>query len=458
VPSSSEEGFVLVEVIVSAMIITIAAIGIFSAFTAAEKSTADERHQAQAHGLAQADIARMRTMRISQLSPTLSETKTVTLEGTPYTVNSDAQFINAKTGTDTCDEKEASADYIRIRSTITWPGIGSRPAVIETSLVAPPNSTVRAESGALIVQVEDGEEHLIPGIPISGDGPTPFSRETGENGCAVFGNLLEGEYEVNATVPGLVDPDGDESGTTKTSVVAEATKTLKLQYDTPGLLKARFFARFEGSSGKKTPVNAQAITLFNTGMSEARSFQSKIEPPTYLGNPVSELEATSLFPFDDGYTVYAGACEANNPNPDGKHPSEAVVQATVAPGGEAEVELELPVLHLQVYKSEKGKTKEKAGAVEGSVWDTNCPSSSLPAIKFTTNSEGAVNIPLPFSMVEPGEAAYTVCAVGTANDGNRRLREEREISDPASLTNVPAGGTGSVYLRSGSKSSSGKCP
>ena len=163
--ASGEEGYVLVEVMVSAMIITIAAIGVFTAFTAAEHSTAQERHQAQAHGLAQADIARLRTMRISQLSPSLTETTTKTVEGSPYTVLSDAQFINAKTGTDTCDEKEASADYIRIRSTITWPGMGARPAVVETSLVAPPNSTARAESGALIVQVLERRRPSGPGNP-----------------------------------------------------------------------------------------------------------------------------------------------------------------------------------------------------------------------------------------------------------------------------------------------------
>ena len=191
------------------------------------------------------------------------------MKALPNTVLSDAQFINAKTGTDTCDEKEASADYIRIRSTITWPGMGSRPAVVETSLVAPPNSTARAESGALIVQVLDGEDHLVPGIPISGTGPTPFSRETGENGCAVFGNLLEGKYDVKATMPGgTVDPDGDESGTTETSVVAEATKVLTLRYDTPGELAAKFVTRYGSSTETPKAATAQAITLFNTAMTE----------------------------------------------------------------------------------------------------------------------------------------------------------------------------------------------
>ena len=449
------------------MIITIAAIGIFSAFTASTRATEQERHQAQAHGLAQADIARLRTMRVSQLSPSLTETKTVTLEGTPYTVLSDAQFINAKTGTDTCDEKEASADYIRIRSTITWPGMGARPAVKETSLVAPPNSTARAESGALIVQVQNGEDQLVPGIPISGTGPTPFSRETGENGCAVFGNLLEGEYKVNATMPGgTVDPDGDESGTAETSVVAEATKVLLLRYDTPGELSAKFVTRYGSSTEEPKAATAQAITLFNTAMTEARVFKSVVGPPTLpAGQPISEIKtANSLFPFDDGYSVYAGSCEDNNPDPEGKHPSAAVVQATVSAGGNAEAKIELPALRLTVYRGSNTGSAKAPGA-EVVIHDTNCTSAGLPALKGTTGTEGAalgvLNIALPFSQDDTSSAilnGYTVCAYGkAANNNNRRSKEEPKVNVPAVATDIPGGKSLDLFLEGTGTSGGSKC-
>ncbi len=473
VSASGEEGNVLIEVMVSAMMITIASIGVFTAFTAAEHSTAQERHQAQAHGLAQADIARLRTMRISQLSPSLTETTTKTVEGSPYTVLSDAQFINAKTGTDTCDEKEASADYIRIRSTITWPGMGARPPVKETSLVAPPNSTARAESGALIVQVINGENQAISGIPISGSGPTPFSHDTGENGCAVFGNLLQGDYKVSATVPNMVDPDGDESGTTNVSVVAEATRPLTLQYDTPGELFAKFVTRYESSTETPKAAKSQAITLFNTEMSEARAFKSVEGLPA--GQPLPEIKATSLFPFDDGYTVYAGSCEENNPDPEGKHPSAAVVQSTVPPGGTANATIELPALRLTVYRGRSTDTpKVPAPGAEVVIRDTNCTAAGLPPLRYTTNAAGVIenpsienpekkvkNIALPFSRDDTSSATlngYTVCASGKASDSNTRRKEETKVNVPNIETDIPGGKSLEIFLRDGTTSGSGICP
>jgi Tfp pilus assembly protein PilV len=452
--ASGEEGFVLVEVMVSAMIITIAAIGVFSALTAAEKSTAQERHRAQAHGLAQADIARLRTMRISQLSPSLSETTTKTVEGTPYTVLSDAQFINAKTGTDTCEEKEASADYIRIRSTITWPGMGSRPAVVETSLVAPPNSTAQAESGALIVQVQNGAEELVPGIPITGSGPTPFSRETGENGCAVFGNLRAGKYLVSATVPGMVNPEGEESGTVETSVVAQATKVLVLEYDTPGELIAKFVTRYEGEAKPATASTARGITIFNHLMAEPRAFKST------SGLPLAEVTAgkteTSggLFPFDDGYSVYAGICGLNNPDPKSEHPSAAIVQATVTAGGKVVATIELPALHLRVWTgSSSGSPGVVASGAKVVLTDTDCAAAGKLSVdsenkQLKTNTEGKLNIGLPFSRNETGAPdGYTVCVSGIGSNGKQMKREVTKVSVPNSSTNIPGGAERTIYLR-----------
>ena len=88
-------------------------------------------------------------------------------------------------------------------------------------------------------------------------------------------------------------------------------------------------------------------------MTEARVFKSTIGLPTTPGRqPISKIEATSLFPFDDGYTVYAGSCEENNPDPEGKHSVGRRHPGEVLPGGKAEVTLELPVLRLHVYTTE----------------------------------------------------------------------------------------------------------
>ncbi len=53
---------------VSAVIVVILASGTLFAISATKKSSAEERHRATAHGIAQEDQARMRGFRISALS------------------------------------------------------------------------------------------------------------------------------------------------------------------------------------------------------------------------------------------------------------------------------------------------------------------------------------------------------------------------------------------------------
>lgn len=449
----------MVEVLVSAILLTVAAIGVFNAFDASTRATAQERHRAQAHGLAQADLARMRTMRISQLSPFLKETRPLGVDGTTYTVKSEADFINATTGTDTCDEENASADYIRIRSTVTWPSIGVREPVVTESLVAPPNSTAKTESGALIVEVVNGAREPRVGVPISGSGPTPFSRETGDNGCAVFGNLLEGNYDVTATVPGTIDPEGKEPGSVDADVVAEATSILTLEYDKPGTIETEFVTRPESATGPQVPAKALAFSAYHTRLLEARAFKSE------NGLPQLKLKAATLFPFDTPYAVYAGACEANNPDPNAESPSEAIVDVDVLPGETATAKVELPALRLKVYKGEKSKPGELAPGATVKIKDGNCTSAGLPQLVYTTNSKGELAEPgLPYSRKKGSTGGYTVCVSGVATDGKQRRVTESNVSVPAtvsvppSATDIPAGTSLSVYLRDGSSSSGGTCP
>ena len=166
----SERGSILIEVLVSAVMLVITAVGVFSAFEAGNRASAEERHRAQAEGLAQADLTRMRTMRISDLV-NLHETEVVTIAKTPYTVDSVATFETDENGTASCEEGEVSADYIEIRSTVSWPTLGTRKAVVQSSLVAPPNGSVSASSGSLAIQIENAESGGVAEVGLNGSGP-----------------------------------------------------------------------------------------------------------------------------------------------------------------------------------------------------------------------------------------------------------------------------------------------
>lgn len=440
-----EAGSALVEVLVSAIVIVLAAIGVFTALESASRSTAQERHRAQAHGLAQADLARMRTMRISDLS-NLDQTRQAVVDGKAYTIKSIAAFQTDATGTASCESGLASADYIQIRSTVTWASIGSRPPVIAQSLVAPPNGSVSADSGALAVQIEDAQSEGIEGVTLVGSqegGEGSFGGPTGSNGCAVFGNLPEGNYSLEVTDSSLVDGDGNPPKPQLTSVVAESTNTLALQYDEPGTIETGFETWV---GGELVPTAFDSVVVFNTGMTVARTFGSP-------GVAAEAVEATTLFPFVSPYAVYAGTCEENNPNPGGEpEPPPAIADALVSPGGITPVTLQLPPLNLTVWSGpgEAEKGVPVAGA-EVALDDTGCPvgdeGEEVPLRRsFTTNKAGGLDAPgLPFGQ-------YDVCVAY----GGKHVAETG-VEVPADPEALEAGATREFFIGH-PEAETGPCP
>ena len=63
-----QDGFAVIEVVVSAMVMVAIGGGALAALQASDRSVADERHHARAFGVAQQDQARMRSLKISELS------------------------------------------------------------------------------------------------------------------------------------------------------------------------------------------------------------------------------------------------------------------------------------------------------------------------------------------------------------------------------------------------------
>jgi Tfp pilus assembly protein PilV len=430
---SDEQGSILLEALVSGILLVITAVGVFSAFDAGTRASAEEWHRAQAQGLAQADLARLRTMRISALS-NLLQTKVVTIEKTPYAVESTAEYQTDKTGTASCKAGTASADYIQIRSTITWPSLGSRAPVVEESLVAPPNGSVSAKSGSLAVQIEDAANGGVEGVGLNGTGAGTFSGVTGENGCAIFGDLPAGNYTLTLTGASLVDKNGEAPKPQTTSVVEEATNTLALQYDFGGTVAVSFQTRV---GGVLVPSSADSVVAFNSGMQKAKAFGT-------VGTPKAEVTASPLFPFTSAYSVYAGTCKEDNPGE--ASPEAAIGEPIVSAKATTPVTIELPALHLTAWS---GTEAAPGGPVEGAqvkVTDTKCAVEAPDVRTFTTNSKGELPDPgLPYS-------TYNVCVAGGGKHVN-----VAGLKVPAKAEELAAGTTLSVFLGAAG-AETGACP
>lgn len=393
------------EVVISAVLVVLIAVGVLGGLDSAGRASAEERHRAQAHALAQADQARMRAMSISDLSG-FAQVRTVVDDGARYTIDSGTQYVSDETGTSSCEPGVASADYIQITSTVTWATMDTRPPVVSKSIIAPPNSSVTANSGALALSVVDSESNGIAGITISGTGPKNFSAVTGPTGCIIVGNLPAGNYSVTPSVGSRVNKDGLGSQATTTSVTAQSTNTVVLQYDQPGSIPVTFTTRVSGSLVASA---ANGIVAFHTGMTVARTFG-----PGLGATPVSQITATPLFPFTSPYTVYAGSCVGNNPDPAGtRDPAilPALADVIVPRGGSAAAVVQLPALHLTVYS---GTGAASPGAPQPSpvvrIRSETCP--SAPWRTLPTNALGQLQNPgLPWG-------SYSVCAQNV--NGNRR--------------------------------------
>jgi Tfp pilus assembly protein PilV len=396
---ASEGGFMLIEVMISAMLVALIVVAMFNGFDATSRVTADERSHSQADVLAQQDEDRLRGMQVSLLSG-LSQTQKVTFNGTVYEIKSTAKFVSDATGTESCTAETASADYIQTTSEVSWPALKARPRVVETGLIAP------RLGGSLLVQVLSPSGKGVSGMTVTATGPSPSkgveTATTGTNGCVVFGSVEPGEYKVTTYQAGYVEKDGNSeppSSEQSATVINGSTTKKEFEFGQAGAIKVTFAG---GASSDQW-------LAFNTGMTTFRTFGTAETYNTAVTSP------TTMFPFTSPYTVYAGSCESDDP-----HAVNAAVTDPVATvvGGttvEPSPSVTVPPVAIKVWSGKNIGTPGKQ--IEGAqVWieDTGCKTIR----KSTTTSKGALLHPnMPFGK-------YRLCVTGGPEGGKNGVTKE----------------------------------
>ena len=441
---SGEAGFMIIEVLASATVLLIVSAGIFGLLQATAHSSSEDRHRSEAYSVSQEDQARLRSKRLAALNA-LNETRTVTLNGAKFTVHSTGTFVNDVTGTTSCSAPETTADYVKISSEVTWPRMqGAKPATIE-SIVAPSKSlSLDPKSSTLTITARNAQGAPLPGLKLVGSGPAPFNNETNALGCALF-NLPVGDYTLMPSGINLVDKDGLAPAAMPVSVAAEKSNPYAVEYDHPGTIPVTFETLV---AGKLVPAKMDSVFVYQTGMSSARIFST-----TGLVRE-STVNATPLYPFPSPYSIYAGACAINNPNPSeviGAPGAAGVANVAVLQGetkavGSAKVQL--PALNVTV---KNGATLIKGAKV--TITDKNCPESTGTKIKrtYTTNASGnqtATPAVAP-EAIEPGLpwGEYEICASATVSGTIRRKSLTGSSSVKAQSLTTPA--TATIDLSSG---------
>ncbi|MEO8091937.1 MAG: carboxypeptidase regulatory-like domain-containing protein [bacterium] len=392
-----ESGLTLIEVVVSALLVGLISLSLVG-LDAVGSTSADQQRRSQAVEVAQADQERMRAMSADQLQ-SLSQTRTVTLDGVAFTVTSTGQFLNSASDAGACTATgTANADYARVISRVDWAS-NRRPDVLATSIITPPRG------GSLIAQVVDQNNAVIGGATVTATGTDESTDSirrqaaTDATGCVIFGGLLPGDYSAAAVYNGYVNADGNAAPTNNVTATAGNTSSTKFTIGNPGSATATFTTRINSAdvSGQRAP----SLAWVNTGMA-TNGFVNATTLPASVTTP------KTLFPFittgtgvyTDNYTFWAGRCTAAKP------PLVAnQVTATVAPGTtNAAPVVKVPALDIEVlYRAPSSTTRVNPDAI--SLTDS-CGQTWFPAIRSdATSTSGSLSYP-----GQPYGASYSICA------------------------------------------------
>jgi hypothetical protein len=243
------------------------------------------------------------------------------------------------------------------------------------TLLAPTAGSFDPSKGNISVQLRDRDAADLDGIPVKAVGPSgTFTRSTTTSGCAFFPGLTTGSYTVSLATAGYVDGQGTASPSQTVSVTAGATAARQFDYDQAAGLNITMTAPNGG-----TVPNALAVTLGNTHYPTPKY-------KTFTGTGTSRTIG-NLFPYPEGYTVWAGECSDARP-PNG---TDDTIDGPVAtePGTNADYILQIPTMTVQVLRA----GVPVPGVAVTAVHDSTCTSSFAVG---TTDATGRVQAVVPF--------------------------------------------------------------
>lgn len=311
----NQDGFALIEVIVSAAVLAIIALAVLAGIDGATASTARERARAVAASLAEQDQERMRALRFDELTKLVgvdvkdaSRNQSFSVDGVTYNVNSEVTF-QADSGTTTsgCGTNPKQNDYLRVITTVTSAMVGKRvPAVKLESLVAPP------VSGALVVKVVDAKNQPVSGVAVTTVATKTgrsYSGTTNDQGCVPFVGVDSGEHKVTISKAGYVDRTGTAKPERIATVTPSLVSTLTIGYDRAADLTVNV----------KTLKPGVAWTMTATGLDSKATAVSDNSAETNIlrtytpASPASTINVPKVFPFTTAYSFFTGTCAIQSP-------------------------------------------------------------------------------------------------------------------------------------------------
>jgi hypothetical protein len=466
-PRDGEAGFALIEVIVSAAVLALVALAVLAGVDAAGRSTGREKARSVGVGLAEQDQERLRALPAVDVEAA-GGTSTVSLNGATYTVSSTVEWVNDATGgTPSCDNDGKEASYLRITSRVTSPTLPA--PVVLSSLVEPPISKSGAGQGTLAVQVNDRNGRGVPSVEVTTtNGPDPDkTATTNASGCAVFGKIGAGNYDLLLSKSGYVDDHGrgPGQGASGTATVSnQVASVVPLRYD----LAAPW--RFKFQTGNA--ISAITNDLIDSASESISASNAQVDDLlTWTVSPSALTMDVNLFPFTAAYSVFAGHClqadpltvvgdtyYSDNPTFGGQVAANPGVAGPTSPP----TTIVQPPLRVRVVDGSGSPrtgttTLVKVTSVAcGDTWTLPVTNNTTTNTGYpTSDNRGWGYATFTVNPYQPGlpYGDYTVCAQARISSTTRH-----SAATPVTLNNPYAGTSTVTNIPVTSSSASGACP
>jgi type II secretory pathway pseudopilin PulG len=462
----AEDGFTLIEVIVSALLVAFIAIATFNGFDVANRTTADQRHHDQAVVLAAQSQELLRSDSAATLDPLelTAHTYTQTLGGEKYTIVQHDKWINDANPNASCsavgkEHSNHAGNYLEIVTEVSWPQLlaAGRKPLKQSSLITPPDGS------GLEVDVVNGR---IPLQPVAGVTVRAGEAEsaTGEAGCVIFGGIPATRITVEAFKPGDVTPTGAiKKVAPEYLITPNITTRLEAVLNQGAAITAKFTHEgkpvtgdtFVALNSKLEPGPSFEVgsTRFNASYGKEGEYEAlpgvEKEPESYKEKATTPINATyyptgDLFPYENPWSVYAGDCPANNPHTvdPGEITESSISVPALEPGQKAEVQVPTSEVKLIVYKGTKiAPGEHETTALPVKITNTECAASATPnnalhlkvehtqqttAAKITNAEDGKLEAPY-----QPFGKSFKLCLYNSAkNQSSATTYADETIAGP----------------------------
>lgn len=351
-----ERGWALIDALASAVVVVFAFVGTTMAFNGSTASVARDQKKTQAMIVAQNSINEMRGLGQRDIDGLLAlnnTTKSVVYRGVTYTVAFDAYYVTGlgSDQQDACASTYTSgggtARYIYMRAVVTYPGQStsasgnadpylSAPASLD-SYYSPEGGGVQGDTGTLRVYILDRNNAVATGVSnvqlyVSGTTTSPIAPQTSNttNGCYLFTGLYRNNYYVKVSVSSKQDIYMTNSSTASAVTLPvvmpdRGALSREVRIDAPVTVAPRFYTSTGSVSKYQVTSGGGANAFFGKWI--AASDQIKAAPSadySYIPSGIAFMphQATAtaatlpnaMFPNAQGYSAYAGPCDANDPN------------------------------------------------------------------------------------------------------------------------------------------------